>query len=191
MNPGKHQNQVYLEASRVLIHSLKNMGTEADIVVLMLYKDFEAEYLLTRDGAKVIHIEPIEQTRAVSEFDNWFAEIALAKIRAFQLSYERVQLLDSDVALVEGSNLDQLFHYSPQTKLVSEGLGRDSPLRAGWLLLKPSIEDFNGLSAIVHRGKFNFDSGWDNLNLPVKYPDWSSNKIEKWGFYGSELEQGM
>ena len=109
-NPDKHQNQVYLEAARVLVHSLKNMGTEADIVVLMLYKDFEAEHLLTKDGANVMSIEPIEQTRDIYEFNNWFAEIALAKIRAFQLKYKRVQLLDSDVVLVEGSDLDQLFH---------------------------------------------------------------------------------
>ena len=192
-NPNESQNQVYIEAARVLVQSLKSSGTNADIIVLMLYWDTEIEQVLTSDGAIVKHIHPMKRYNATENFEPWFAEIALAKLRAFELfQYKRVQLLDSDVALVKGKNLDHMFLHSATTKLVSEGLGGDSPLRGGWILLKPSIDDFRNLEAIVNRGKFDQYSGWDYLDLPVDYPGWSShNHKEKWGFYGSQLEQGM
>ena len=192
-NPDKKQHQLYLDAARVLIRSLKKVGTDADIVVLMMYKDPEAEHLLSSDGALVKHIDPLEQTRKDEDFEPWFADIALAKLRAFELTeYERVQVLDTDVTVQQ--NMDVLFLSYEESKLVSEGLGGDSPLRAGWIMLRPSSEDFQELQDIVTRGKFDTHTGWDNLSLPVAYPGWSRKKEtaqNEWGFYGAQLEQGL
>ena len=192
-NPDESQNKLYVDAVRVLIKSLKDMGTAADILVLMMYDNFGVEHLLSTDGAFVKHIEPIEHERVFQNFEPWFADIALAKLRAFQLTdYERVQLLDADVAIEGGKSLDNLFLHAPSAQLVSEGLGKDSPLRAGWMLLYPSEDDFNALQSMILRGKFDELLGWDYLDLPVQYPGWKSNQksSEQWNFYGSELEQG-
>ena len=70
-------------------------------------------------------------------------------------------------------------------------MGDDSPLRAGWLLLRPSLEDFNSLQLLVETGKFDEQRGWNSLDLPVDYPGWSNPaKTAAWGFYGAQLEQG-
>ena len=95
-NPDESQSKLYVDAVRVLIKSLKDMGTASDILVLMMYDNFGVEHLLTTDGAIVKHIEPIEHERVIQNFEPWFVDIALAKLRAFQLTdYERVQLLDA------------------------------------------------------------------------------------------------
>lgn len=169
------------------------MGTDADILVLVMYDDFGVEHLLTTDGAIVKHIKPIEHERVFQNFEPWFVDIAMAKLRAFQLTdYERVQLLDADIAIEGGKSLDNLFLHAPSAQLVSEGLGIDSPLRAGWMILYPSEDDFNALQSLILRGLFDERLGWDYLNLPVQYPGWKSNQksTEQWNFYGSELEQG-
>ena len=98
-NPDESQNQLYVDAVRVLIKSLKDAGTAGDILVFMMYNDSRVEHLLTSDGAIVKRIKPIEYERKFENFEPWFVDIALAKLRAFQLKdYERVQLLDADVA---------------------------------------------------------------------------------------------
>ena len=97
------------------------------------------------------------------------------------------------MSLIEGGkSLDELFQYAPSARLVSEGQGKDSPLRAGWMLLYPSDDDFDALQSILMRGRFNDRRGWDYLDLPVQYPGWKSigKSSEQWNFYGSELEQG-
>jgi len=192
-NPIITQNKVYLDAVRVLIASLKEKSTEADIIVLMMYEDIEVETLLREENAIVKHIDPLQQSRRIDYFEPWFVDIALAKLRAFQLTeYERIQVLDADIGIEEGKNLDDLFFYAPTVHLVAEGLGNDSPLRAGWVMIKPSNNDFEKLQSIVKGGHFNEDLGWDYLALPVEYPGWNpiTKKPKGWGFYGSQLEQG-
>jgi hypothetical protein len=87
--------------------------------------------------------------------------------------------------------MDEMFASYPNVKLVAEGLGSDSPLRAGWLMIKPSVEDFNEMQQLLERGVFTSEHGWDNLDLVVEYPGWTPAKpTNKWEFYGSQLEQG-
>lgn len=101
-------------------------------------------------------------------------------------------MLDADIAIENDANLDDLFTEYPNSKLVSEGLGADSPLRAGWLMVRPSYEDFEKLEQIITDGNFDEELGWDYLSLPVEYPGWKNNKAAPdWGFYGSNLEQGL
>ncbi len=189
-NPNESQNQVYVDAVRVLIRSLRSSDTKADIVILMLYEDETVEALLRQENALVKNINPIERSWTVEQFEPWFVDIALAKLRAFELiDYERVQFLDVDVA-VEMS-LDNLFESHQSAKLVAEGLGMDSPLRAGWLMIRPSHNDFQELEEILKRGRFDETLGWDHLSLPCEYPGWQpSPKAKNWEFYGSQLEQG-
>ena len=193
-NPDEAQHHLYTEAVQVWIKFLEQSGTDADIVVLMMNIDDQAEQLFKARGAIVKIIDPIKQPRVNGHFEPWFTDIAFAKLRAFELTeYERVQLMDVDIAIAEGKNLDELFLHSPSSKLVSEGLGRDSPLRAGWTLLKPSNEDFAELEKIAMDGKFDEQLGWEHLNLPVDFPGWTSSEQspdKKWGFYGAQLEQG-
>lgn len=190
-NPDEKQNKVYLDAIRVLIKSLK--GSIADFVVLLTYENKEATLLFQAENAIVKRIDPVQYSRDVPHFETWFVKIALAKLRAFELTkYERVQVLDADSWVKDVNQLDKLFTSFSTSKLVAEGLGADSPLRAGWLMIKPSEADFKEMQQILNRGVFDNDRGWDCLDLPVEYPGWNSQRKYpgNWEFYGSQLEQG-
>jgi hypothetical protein len=190
-NPDAEQNKVYLDAIRVLIKSLK--GSIADFVVLLTYEDQEATSLLQAENAIVKRIDPVQYSLDVPHFETWFVKIALAKLRAFELTtYERVQVLDADSWVKGVDQLDKLFTSFSTAKLVAEGLGGDSPLRAGWLLIRPSETDFKEMQQILTRGVFDKDRGWDCLDLPVEYAGWNSDRKYpgNWEFYGSQLEQG-
>ncbi|KAL3782062.1 hypothetical protein HJC23_006290 [Cyclotella cryptica] len=189
-NPDKSQNKLYLDATRVLIRSVK--GSIADFVVLMMNDDKEAETLLQSEGAIIKHIVPINHSLENSYFEPWFIDIALAKLRAFELTeYKRVQVLDVDIA-IKAAQMDTLFTSYQQARLVSEGLGSDSPVRAGWFMLYPSVQDFKDMEQLLEHGVFTNERGWDNLDLPVDYPGWKLvNPSPKWEFYGSQLEQGL
>lgn len=193
-SPSSSQNKLYLDAVRVLIRSLRHSATKADIVVLMAYHDPETESLLLKENVIVKLINRIQHSQNIDEFEPWFADIALAKLRVFELaSYHRVQLLDADVAIDGEGSLDKLFAFFPESKLVSEGLGSDSPIRAGWMMIKPSQSDFNAMESILKNGNFEKTRGWNRLNLPVKYPGWTKSGDQSrsdWNFYGSSLEQG-
>eukprot|EP00804_Cyclotella_cryptica_P013053 CCRYP_002359-RA/>CCRYP_002359-RA protein AED:0.09 eAED:0.14 QI:151/0.85/0.75/1/0.85/0.75/8/502/1448 len=190
-NPDGLQNALYLDATRILIRSLKNSA--ADFIVLMMYKDEEAEEALRADGANVKYISPVKHSLDVTYFEPWFVDIALAKLRAFELTeYKRVQVLDVDSLVLDVEMMDNLFTSFNNANLVSEGLGSDSPLRAGWLLIQPSLQDFNSMQQLLERGVFTCEHGWDNLDLPVQYPGWHrKSSSNNWEFYGSQLEQGL
>lgn len=190
-NPDSGQNALYLAATRVLIQALKD--SSADFVVLMMYEDEVAEEALRAAGSIVKHILPLKHSLHNYYFEPWFVDIALAKLRAFELTdYERVQVVDVDSAVLDPERMENLFASFPNTKLVAEGLGPDSPLRAGWLLIRPSMSDFNAMQQLLERGVFTTQHGWDNLDLPVDYPDWRpANVFINWEFYGSQLEQGQ
>jgi hypothetical protein len=188
-NPDEIQNSIHLDAMLVLIRSLKD--STADFVVLMMYHDVEAEKLLFTEGAIVKHISPILHSLDVTYFEPWFVDIALAKLRAIELTeYKRVQVLDVDTHIDGSHKLDEMFALYPETNLVAVGLGSDFPLRAGWFMLTPSAEDFNELQQLLERGVFTNELGWDNLGLSVQYPGWLYPTTGSWEFYGSQLEQG-
>ena len=188
-SPNSSQNKLYIDAVRVWIHSIRKSGTNSDMVVIMTYHDSQAESLLKADGATVKLVKRIEYSQNIDEFEPWFADITFAKLRAFELTeYDRVQFFDADVAIEDGSSLDNLFSSFPNTKLVAEGLGPDSPLRAGWMMIKPSQSNFNAMEKILQLGTFDKIRGWNQLDLPVEYPGWRS--FSDWNFYGSSLEQG-
>ncbi|KAL3800022.1 hypothetical protein ACHAWO_004700 [Cyclotella atomus] len=189
--PRASQNKLYLGAIRVLIRSLRKSGAQADIVVLMLYHDPDAEKLLQREGAIVKLISPIEYSHDTSEFEPWFADIALSKLNVFEMTdYSRIQFLDADIVIDPDSSLDSLFYSFPDAELVAEGLGNDSPLRAGWMMIRPSQEVYECMKDVLRSGNFNKAHGWDNLDLPVNYPGRKST-AQGWTFYGSSLEQGL
>ncbi|KAL7478737.1 hypothetical protein ACHAW6_004488, partial [Cyclotella cf. meneghiniana] len=190
-NPDESQNKVYLDAMRVLVQSLRH--SIADFIVMMMYHDHEAESLLLSEGATVVHIAPLHHSLDVTYFEPWFVDIALAKLQAFELTkYARVQVLDVDTSVLEAEKMDKLFTSFADSKLVAEGLGSDSPLRAGWFMLQPPEKDFLNIQGILDRGTFTSEHGWDNLDLPLEYPGWkSSHPSRTWEFYGSQLEQGL
>ena len=161
-----------------------------DVVVIMTYDDENIEELLISEGAIVKRTSRIEHSQDIKEFKPWFVDIAFAKLRAFELTeYERVQYFDADVAIEEASALDDLFVSFPNAKLVAEGLGSDSPLRAGWMMVTPSQVVFDSMEDILKHSTFDKLQGWDSLGLPVEYPGWNYPKSD-WNFYGSSLEQG-
>ena len=187
-SPSSSQNQLYLDAVRVLIRSIKETGTSADIVVLMTYHDRKSESLLLKEHAIVKHVDLIDHSQDIKEFEPWFVDIAFAKLRAFELNeYNRVQFIDADVAVEK--SLDDLFEAYPASELVSEGLGLDSPLRAGWMMLQPSQSNFNAMEGILKTGSFDKVHGWNHLDLPLEYPGLVKSGSD-WNFYGSSLEQG-
>lgn len=188
-NPDDTINNIHLDAVRVLRKSLADSPT--DFVVLLTQPNPGATKLLESEGAVVKHVSPVKSSLDVPEFEPWFVDIALAKLRAFQLTeYDRVQLLDVDSFVWDYKSMDHLFASFPQSNLVAEGLGVDSPLRAGWLLIRPSQADYVQMENILRRGVFDVSKGWDSHDLPVDYPGWVSEVEDKWGFYGSQLEQG-
>ena len=188
-NPDSTINEIHLDAVRVLLKSLKE--STSDFVVLLTQQNPDAKNLLELEGAIVKYVSPVESSLDVAQFEPWFVSIALSKLRAFQLTeYDRVQLLDVDSFVWNGSSMDQLFTSFQQSNLVAEGLGADSPLRAGWLLIRPSETDYQQMESILKRGVFDSSKGWDGPDLPIDYPGWVSKIDDKWGFYGSQLEQG-
>jgi hypothetical protein len=192
VNPDNEQNQIYLHAVQILLTSLKSSPI-ADFVVLMTYHDQKVEHLLQREGAIIKHIQPIEYAVPAPQFESWFVDIALSKIRAFELTqYLRVQVIDADSYVQDANEMDKLFTAYPETNLVAEGLGGDSPLRAGWILIKPSQHDFREMEDIFKRGNFDSKYGWDGMELKAEYPGWDAKKddADEWDFYGSQLEQG-
>jgi hypothetical protein len=193
-NPDRQVNKMYLDAVRILLASLKSTKV-ADLVVMMNYDDEVAENLLKSEGAIVKYASRIGYTNDAAEFKPYFVDIALAKLRAFELTeYVRVQVLDADSLVTDIASMDELFTSYDDSKLVAEGLGSDSPLRAGWLMLKPSTDDFIEMQHLLERGVFTSEHGWDNLDLALEYPGWSGledNEDASWNFYGSQLEQGM
>jgi hypothetical protein len=189
-SPSISQNKLYLDAVRVLIRSLRKSGAKADIVVIMLYHDPDVEKILHTEGAIVKLVSRIEHSHDVLEFEPWFVDIALSKLAVFEiLKYSRVQFLDADIVIDPESSLDSLFYSFPDAKLVAEGLGNDSPLRAGWMMIKPSQEDYDSMTDLLRSGNFSKVHGWNYLDLPVDYPGWKSHA--GWNFYGSSLEQGV
>lgn len=115
----------------------------------------------------------------------------MAKLRAFELtSYKRVQVLDADSYVSDPVSMDGLFDSYPESQLVAEGLGSDSPLRAGWIMMEPNQDYFNEMASILKRGQFDSSSGWDYMDLNVEYPGWEKKNVDQWDFYGSQLEQG-
>ncbi|KAL3779513.1 hypothetical protein HJC23_011149 [Cyclotella cryptica] len=169
-SPSSSQNKLYLDAVRVLIRSLRKSATNADIIVLMAYHDPDVESLLLDEHVIVKLVNRIHHSQHIDEFEPWFVDIALAKLRAFELVG---------------------YHHS---KLVSEGLGPDSPIRAGWMMIKPSQSDFDAMEKILKDGSFDKIHGWNHLNVPVEYPGWMKSGDESrsdWNFYGSSLEQGL
>ena len=188
-NPDNTINEIHLDAVRVLLKSLQE--STSDFVVLLTRHNPDAKNLLQLEGAIVKYVSPVESSIDVAQFEPWFVSIALTKLRAFQLTeYDRIQLLDVDSFVWNGSSMDQLFTSFQQSNLVAEGLGADSPLRAGWLLIRPSETDYQQMESILKRGVFDSSKGWDGLDLPIDYPGWVSKIDDKWGFYGSQLEQG-
>jgi hypothetical protein len=189
-NPDATQNKLYLDALRVMIQSLKD--SSADYIVLMMNDDKEAEAQLQAEGAIVKVISPMQHSLDAPYFEPWFVDIALAKLRAFELTaYKRIQVLDVDASVESAERMDELFTSYPNVHLVAEGLGSDSPLRAGWLMIEPSLTVFDDLQKILERGVFSSELGWDDMNLPVEYPGWEpANPKNNWEFYGSQLEQG-
>ena len=189
-NPNENQNKLYFDAMRVAVRSLKDAA--ADFVVLMMYHDDDAEALLTSEGAIVKHVVPMKHSLEISHFEPWFVNIALTKLRAFELTtYDRVQVIDVDAYMKSADKMEKLFESYPNVKLVAEGLGSDSPLRAGWMMIEPSIEDFSEMQKLLEHGVFTTKHGWGNLDLAVEYPGWAPAKpSNNWEFYGSQLEQG-
>lgn len=74
---------------------------------------------------------------------------------------------------------------------MTEGLGSDSPLRAGWLLIRPSLTDFEEMKTILQNGIFDEELGWEGLGVPASYSGWNrTSDNHMWDFYGAQLEQG-
>ena len=190
-NPDQEQHNIYIDAVRILLASLKSSQV-ADFVVLMTYDDESTKDLLESEGATVTRVDRINYGNKAAEFEPWFVDIAFAKLRAFELTkYERIQVVDADSIVMNVGAMDELFTSYPKSKLVAEGLGTDSPLRAGWLLIEPSTDDFLSMQEIIHRGEFDSELGWDYSELDVEYPGWEKNEEDAmWTFYGAQLEQG-
>ena len=99
-------------------------------------------------------------------------------------------MLDADSYVSDTVSMDGLFDSYPESQLVAEGLGSDSPLRAGWIMMEPNQDCFNEMASILKRGQFDSSSGWDYMELNVEYPGWEKKNVDQWDFYGSQLEQG-
>ncbi|MCJ8139717.1 glycosyltransferase [Falsirhodobacter halotolerans] len=155
-------NADYVLGATALIHSLKATGTTADIVVLHTDADVaplrtldvrlvRCDLLPTSDAFNQTHARDALHARAAftkggkppfhTPLDNF------AKLRLWQLEYDRVVFLDADTLVLR--NIDKLFDYPEfcAAPNVYEGWGDFHRMNSGVFTARPSATTFADMLA--------------------------------------------
>ena len=182
-------NSDYVIGAAALIRSLRRTGTTADLVVM--YTDLPGDDLarLSALGARLVQVDLLPTSDAFNALhgrdrlhgaapftkgekppfhtplDNF------AKLRLWQLDYERVVFIDADAIVLQ--NIDRLFDYPEFSAApnVYESLGDFHRLNSGVFTARPGAATFDAMLAHLDRpGQF-----WrrtDQTFLESYFPNW-------------------
>ena len=182
-------NSDYVIGAAALIRSLRRTGTTADLVVM--YTDLPGDDLarLSVLGARLVQVDLLPTSDAFNALhgrdrlhgaapftkgekppfhtplDNF------AKLRLWQLDYERVVFIDADAIVLQ--NIDRLFDYPEFSAApnVYESLGDFHRLNSGVFTARPGAATFDAMLAHLDRpGQF-----WrrtDQTFLESYFPNW-------------------
>ncbi|WP_374425724.1 glycosyltransferase [Paracoccus sp. (in: a-proteobacteria)] len=182
-------NSDYVIGAAALIRSLRRTGTTADLVVM--YTDLPGGDLarLSALGARLVQVDLLPTSDAFNALhgrdrlhgaapftkgekppfhtplDNF------AKLRLWQLDYERVVFIDADAIVLQ--NIDRLFDYPEFSAApnVYESLGDFHRLNSGVFTARPGAATFDAMLAHLDRpGQF-----WrrtDQTFLESYFPNW-------------------
>lgn len=182
-------NSDYVIGAAALIRSLRRTGTTADLVVM--YTDLPGDDLarISALGARLVQVDLLPTSDAFNALhgrdrlhgaapftkgekppfhtplDNF------AKLRLWQLDYERVVFIDADAIVLQ--NIDRLFDYPEFSAApnVYESLGDFHRLNSGVFTARPGAATFDAMLAHLDRpGQF-----WrrtDQTFLESYFPNW-------------------
>ncbi|MEI4473063.1 glycosyltransferase [Frigidibacter sp. MR17.24] len=182
-------NPDYATGAKALLRSIVWTGTEADLVVL--HTDVAPEHLapLSAIGARLVQVELLPTSQAFNEAharDALHARAAFtkgdkppfhtpldnfAKLRLWQLDYERVVFLDADTLMLR--NTDLLFQYPEfcAAPNVYESVADFHRMNSGVFTARPSLDTFEAMMAVLDTP----DAFWrrtDQTFLEHFFPDW-------------------
>lgn len=182
-------NADYAIGAAALLRSLRRTGTGADLVVMFTELDPASRDMLRDLGARLVRVDLLPTSDA---FNAAHARGALhgaapftkgekppfhtpldnfAKLRLWQLDYERVVFIDADAIVLQ--DIDRLFHYPEFSAApnVYESLADFHRLNSGVFTARPSGATFKAMLARLDRpGAF-----WrrtDQTFLETWFPNW-------------------
>jgi alpha-N-acetylglucosamine transferase len=182
-------NSDYVIGAAALIRSLRRTGTTADLVVM--YTDLPGDDLarLSALGARLVQVDLLPTSDAFNALhgrdrlhgaapftkgekppfhtplDNF------AKLRLWQLDYERVVFIDADAIVLQ--NIDRLFDYPEFSAApnVYESLGDFHRLNSGVFTARPGAATFDAMLAHLDRAG-QFWRRTDQTFLESYVPNW-------------------
>ena len=182
-------NSDYVIGAAALIRSLRRTGTTADLVVM--YTDLPGDDLarLSALGARLVQVDLLPTSDAFNALhgrdrlhgaapftkgekppfhtplDNF------AKLRLWQLDYERVVFIDADAIVLQ--NIDRLFDYPEFSAApnVYESLGDFHRLNSGVFTARPGAATFDAMLAHLDRAG-QFWRRTDQTFLESYFPNW-------------------
>lgn len=182
-------NPDYATGAAALFRSLRRTGTTADLVLLYTDLSDAAVHELCTLGVRAVHVDLLPTSH---EFNTLHARDRLhgaapftkgdkppfhtpldnfAKLRLWQLDYERVVFIDADAIVLQ--NIDRLFDYPEFSAApnVYESLGDFHRLNSGVFTARPSQVTFQAmLQRLDQPGRF-----WrrtDQTFLQEFFPNW-------------------
>jgi hypothetical protein len=179
----------YLVASLVLTQSIRNTGSQADVVALVFGTLSKPDQNLVESyGIKIVRVDTVGGpiSNDPGPFGARTGAIYRAKIRTMGLTeYDRIIFIDLDAVLL--SNADHLFKLENFTAIV----GSNSPFNAGFFVLTPSCQSLVDVIDVAHSDTFSVEKGWFEYGM---FPHWlpsHQGQMSDWSFYASQAEQGL
>eukprot|EP00042_Codosiga_hollandica_P005552 m.15211 g.15211 ORF g.15211 m.15211 type:complete len:762 (+) comp24717_c0_seq1:3-2288(+) len=188
-NPSKRH---YLIGAVVAAESIRNTGSQEDIVFLVMgHIDPCDVRLLEYERIHVVRVKPLADEPILASgfegFSEELADIYRTKLRVLQLTaYQAVIFFDSDTMFIQ--NADIFF----KTKLdLIASRGKFGPLNAGFFLVKPSIQSALDIYDVSSSRDFTGESGWLGFGEIEPWPAVDGFMRSNWTFYGRTVDQGL
>lgn len=177
----------YFLAALVLVKSIKDTGSKADIVVQHSGPiDISDKKALEALGARVMRVGPVgrELSRLPKGVTQELAALYRNKMRVLQLTdYDRVIFLDADIMVTK--NMDELF--TKWSNFV--GLqGFAAPLNSGFFVFTPSCQDWVDVNDVASTDTWSETNGWMEVG---NFTNPKTGATSNWNFHSSSSDQGL
>jgi hypothetical protein len=130
-------NETYLPGSLVLAESLRNIGTLADLIIMVDNNiTNDTKELLKKFYDKIIDIDTIKINN-----EDLVQQYIITKIEGLKLNYEKIALIDIDAIILDNPN--NIFSYDTPACIYS-----DNKYNSGLILLKPDNDDYKNLKEL-------------------------------------------